>query len=267
LRDKTNADDATKEDLTAGIEAANRVLKEANDAVDQELLREARDDMESRVEDWKNHQIDQFGDLLLYGHFPVVNGKSDGQKEVRPLTSPLTSFSNVQKFSALRLFRDSSVRKAPNSTERRSIESIASSEQSLEGSQLGRYSTSSQKDDGDDQRQSTNEDTFLSDMLFHQFSGCHPETGDPILAKRFADSMGITAQTYEQYTIYLFERILLCCKEINPNKSKDKVMGMQKDKKDKNKSKEPNKNAKLQLKGRIFMTNVTDVIALGKQGN
>jgi cell division control protein 24 len=47
-------------------------------------------------------------------------------------------------------------------------------------------------------------------------------------------------------------------------------MGTQKDKKDKkdkNKTKEPNKNAKLQLKGRIFMTNVTEVLSLAKQGN
>jgi cell division control protein 24 len=239
------------------------VLKEANDAVDQELLREAREDMESRVEDWKNHQIEQFGDLLLYGHFPVVNGKSDGQKEVRTLTSPLSS-SNVQKFASLRLFRDSTTRKALDSTERQNLPSL---EQSTEDAQLEALLVLDQKSHGNDQRQLTNEDTFLSNMLFHQFSGCDPETGAPTLAKRFADSMGITAPTYEQYTIYLFERILLCCKEINPNKSKDKVMGIQKDKKDKNKSKEPNKSAKLQLKGRIFMTNVTDVIALGKQGN
>jgi hypothetical protein len=45
-------------------------------------------------------------------------------------------------------------------------------------------------------------------------------------------------------------------------------MGTQKDKKDKkDKKKEMNKNAKLQLKGRIFMTNVTEVLSLGKQGN
>jgi cell division control protein 24 len=220
--------------------------------------------MESRVEDWKNHQIEQFGDLLLYGHFPVVNGKSDGQKEVRPLTSPLNSFSNVKNFPTLRLFKDSSMRKALDSTER---QTISSSEQSTDDSQWGTLSALEQQDDGGDQRQFTNEDTFLSNMLFHQYLGCGLVTGAPIFAKRFADSMGITAPIYEQYTIYLFERILLCCKEINPNKSKEKVMGIQKDKKDKNKAKEPNKNAKLQLKGRIFMTNVTDVIALGKQGN
>ncbi|TAQ85287.1 hypothetical protein B7494_g6381 [Chlorociboria aeruginascens] len=72
----------------------------------------------------------------------------------------------------------------------------------------------------------------------------------------------------KEYTIYLFERILLCCKEINPNKSKDKLMGTQKDKKEKkDKKKDKDKNAKLQLKGRIFMTNVTEVLSLGKQGS
>lgn len=93
---------------------------------------------------------------------------------------------------------------------------------------------------------------------------------DPFLARKYANSLGITCPQYKQYTIYLFERILLCCKEVNPNKSKDKLMGTQKDKKDKkdkNKSREPNKNAKLQLKGRIFMTNVTEVLSLAKQGN
>jgi cell division control protein 24 len=81
--------------------------------------------------------------------------------------------------------------------------------------------------------------------------------------------LGLACPWYEQYTIYLFERILLCCKEMNPNKSKDKLMGTQKDKKDKkdkSKNREPNRNAKLQLKGRIFMTNVTDVASLAKQG-
>ncbi|PQE08515.1 guanine-nucleotide exchange factor cdc24 protein [Rutstroemia sp. NJR-2017a BBW] len=151
LRDKTSPSPERKEDLTLGIEAASRVLTQANAAVDRELRQEALEDLCSRVDDWKNHRVDHFGDLLLHGHFPVVTGKSDVQKE---------------------------------------------------------------------------------------------------------------------YTIYLFERILLCCKEINPNKSKDKLMGNQKDKKkDKNKIKEKDKNAKLQLKGRIFMTNVTDVVSSAKQGS
>ena len=54
---------------------------------------------------------------------------------------------------------------------------------------------------------------------------------------------------------------MLCCKEANASKTKDK--------KDKTRSSGPkmrNKNAKLQLKGRIFMTNVTEVVTLSKQG-
>jgi hypothetical protein len=113
-------------------------------------------------------------------------------------------------------------------------------------------------------------DRFLTNMIFHQYTHCHSITGNPILAEEYANRLGIFCPSYQQYTIYLFERILLCCKEVNPNKSKDKLMGAQKDKKDKkdkNKTKEPNKNAKLQLKGRIFMTNVTEVLSLAKQGN
>lgn len=74
----------------------------------------------------------------------------------------------------------------------------------------------------------------------------------------------ITGKTEQEkdYEIYLFENILLCCKEVSGNKSKDK--------KDKTRSQGPkikNKNAKLQLKGRIFMTNVTDVVSLSKPGS
>jgi cell division control protein 24 len=86
-------------------------------------------------------------------------------------------------------------------------------------------------------------------------------------------NLGLDRPTAEQYTIYLFERILLCCKEVNPNKAaKDKLIGGQKEKrKDKDKEKKKDKAAggkgfKLQLKGRIFMTNVTDVISLVKPG-
>ncbi|RFU81677.1 guanine-nucleotide dissociation stimulator [Trichoderma arundinaceum] len=66
----------------------------------------------------------------------------------------------------------------------------------------------------------------------------------------------------KDYEIYLFECILLCCKEISPNKSKDK-----KERARLQAPKTRNKNAKLQLKGRIFMTNVTDVVSLSKPAN
>jgi hypothetical protein len=56
---------------------------QANTAVDRELRSEALVDLCACVDDWKNHRVDQFGDLLLHGHFPVVTGKTDVQKDVR----------------------------------------------------------------------------------------------------------------------------------------------------------------------------------------
>lgn len=62
-----------------------------------------------------------------------------------------------------------------------------------------------------------------------------------------------------QYKVYLFERILLCCKETNPNKPKNRLGN--------NKSLIDKKGKpRLQLKGRIFMQNVTDVVSFSKHG-
>ncbi|KZF24866.1 hypothetical protein L228DRAFT_57551 [Xylona heveae TC161] len=146
LRDKGESDDQRRSDLTAGIEAASDVLERTNAAVDREDRLEAVKELAGRVEDWKGHKIDHFGDLLLYGTFTVLKG--DGNRDVE-----------------------------------------------------------------------------------------------------------------REYKVYLFERILLCCKEINPNKQKNKIMGTNKplvDKKGK---------LRLQLKGRIFMQNVTEIISLAKPGS
>lgn len=73
----------------AGIEAAERVLQKANDAVNRDLLNEAVNDLVNRVEDWKKHRVDQFGELLLHGVYTVVTGKGDQEKDVsssRPFT-------------------------------------------------------------------------------------------------------------------------------------------------------------------------------------
>jgi cell division control protein 24 len=72
----------TRADLTAGIEAAERVQQKANEAVDRDLLDEAVEDLVTRVEDWKKHRVDQFGKLLLHGVYTVVTGKGDQEKDV-----------------------------------------------------------------------------------------------------------------------------------------------------------------------------------------
>lgn len=260
MRDKTGADEETKADLTSGIEAANRVLTQANAAVDRELRIEALEDLRNRVDDWKNHRVDHFGELLLHGHFPVVTGKSDVQKEVRSHSLPIRNSSIRQSFGS----RTKSFMSNFNANLVYAFDAI---DEWDEASEAPSERTSL---DQRHERPEPDMDHFLANMIFHQYTHCHSITGNPILAEEYANSLGIVRPSYQQYTIYLFERILLCCKEVNPNKSKDKLMGAQKDKKDKkdkNKTKEPNKNAKLQLKGRIFMTNVTEVLSLAKQGN
>jgi cell division control protein 24 len=50
--------------------------------VDREMRNEALTELCANVEDWKNHDVNSFGDLLLYGQFAVLTGKSDVEKEV-----------------------------------------------------------------------------------------------------------------------------------------------------------------------------------------
>jgi hypothetical protein len=58
--------------------------------------------------------------------------------------------------------------------------------------------------------------------------------------------------------MYLFEQILLCCKEMNASKQKNKVLGT--------KTVDKKGRPRLQLKGRIFMQNVTDTVTFIKPG-
>lgn len=80
---KKSEDEHTKEDLAAGIAAAERVLMKANSAVDKNILEEALQDLIHRVDDWKSHKVDNFGSLLLHGVYTVITGKSEQEKDVR----------------------------------------------------------------------------------------------------------------------------------------------------------------------------------------
>lgn len=88
---------------------------------------------------------------------------------------------------------------------------------------------------------------------------------------KFVDSIEVSLANdsavsgcYRQYEIYSFERILLVCTEVDPFKLRTKLSFFQKDKpRDKDLI---NKDSKLRLKGRIFMSNVTDVIPLDRAG-
>ena len=82
LRNKTNADERTKKDLTAGIDATDRVIHLVNAALGRGLRAEALEELRTGVGDWKRLQIKQFGDLLIHGVFVIAVGKSNNEKEV-----------------------------------------------------------------------------------------------------------------------------------------------------------------------------------------
>jgi len=77
-----------------------------------------------------------------------------------------------------------------------------------------------------------------------------------------ANEKGLARPYVVQYSIYLFERILLCCKDVNPTKQRPSVIGRNKEKPLANQKGKP----RLQLKGRIFMANVTEIVSLSKTG-
>lgn len=62
-----------------------------------------------------------------------------------------------------------------------------------------------------------------------------------------------------EYHVYFFESILLCCKDIDRNKPKNKMSTRQ--------LVDKRGRPKMQLKGRIFMQNVTDVVKASKPGS
>ncbi|KAH7383369.1 Pleckstrin homology domain-containing protein [Pyrenochaeta sp. MPI-SDFR-AT-0127] len=100
--------------------------------------------------------------------------------------------------------------------------------------------------------------TLVEDWKGHRIEGF----GDLLLHGQFTVLKGesMTSKNEErEYKIYLFEMILLCCKEINVNKPKNKMSTRSLVTKD--------GKPKLQLKGRIFMQNVTETISLQKPGS
>ncbi|KAF2224926.1 Pleckstrin homology domain-containing protein [Elsinoe ampelina] len=146
LYKKGDLDEERKADLLIGKDCATAVLSRTNAAMEREDRFAIVDELSGRVEDWKGHKVEQFGELLLFGTFTVI--KSDS---------------------------------------------------------------------------------------------------------------GVSKDSEREYHVYFFESILLCCKDIDPNKAKNKMKGKPLvDKKGK---------PKLQLKGRIFMQNVTDVVSATKQGS
>lgn len=96
LRNKGDLDEDRKADIVTGIEAAESVLQATNEAIDFEERKAAVEELKTLVEDWKGHNIEAFGELLLYGNHTVLKGDSgsskDAEREVREEDSCATHF-------------------------------------------------------------------------------------------------------------------------------------------------------------------------------
>ena len=78
--------EALRADLTDALQIISGVLREANSAIDKETRRNALNDLNERVDEWKGLRLETFGDLMLFGTFTVRKGdggKTDQEKEVR----------------------------------------------------------------------------------------------------------------------------------------------------------------------------------------
>lgn len=65
-------DESLKSDLTSAIAIIQDVLKQADASIDKETRDDALQDLQERIDDWKQLQIQTFGELLLLGTFNVM---------------------------------------------------------------------------------------------------------------------------------------------------------------------------------------------------
>ncbi|KAL8905552.1 MAG: hypothetical protein Q9171_006619 [Xanthocarpia ochracea] len=336
LRTSSTLDADREADLVEGEAAASSLMQRANEAVAREQRNAAVAELKVRVEDWKGHDMRQFGELLLYGNYTVVKGEGakPAEREVCVIfdtftpqmrclvraavgqmrTKRLSLPSRAQGHSASgKMAQAEKINFITPSEARRKRQQIK-----LAGS-FGRktraltFGTSAKLDSYESSQKGHdlpspkspkspvfNKNPFRilkrpklwgsqPGLLYlpHFFFNGPLSAGTKMLragsngyerssngTKRSSPSKSIkhipdpsdmerecikeehlVNPSREQYIIYLFEKILLCCKEVNPNKQRPKMLRNER---------APvtiNGKVRLQLKGRIFMQNVTDVLS------
>ena len=72
------------EDRVVGGQETEDINKKTNQAIRMVENAEVVKDLKGRVEDWKGHKLEHFGELLLHGQFSVIKGdqKGDVEREV-----------------------------------------------------------------------------------------------------------------------------------------------------------------------------------------
>jgi cell division control protein 24 len=67
-------------ELNEGMQSVERINAKVNEAIRKKEMAMQVEELAGRVDDWKGHKMESFGDLLLCGQFPIV--KSDAKGEV-----------------------------------------------------------------------------------------------------------------------------------------------------------------------------------------
>lgn len=68
--------------MKKGSEASKRVTDSINEALHRADIEKTVKSLQARVTDWKGHNIDDFGELLLYDHFVVNKSAVDREYDV-----------------------------------------------------------------------------------------------------------------------------------------------------------------------------------------
>jgi hypothetical protein len=71
-----------EQEVSDSILIVQGVLRTVNAAIKDQELQEAHADLVARVRDWKNHRLENFGQLLLFDDLDVVTDKSGPPKTV-----------------------------------------------------------------------------------------------------------------------------------------------------------------------------------------
>jgi cell division control protein 24 len=70
-------------------------LQLSNAAIDRQERTDAISEIRDRVEDWKGHKLENFGDLLLFGTFQVIKGDPGNPKDQEREVSVAVTFGAV----------------------------------------------------------------------------------------------------------------------------------------------------------------------------
>ena len=71
------------------MDAASSILERSNAAIARQERIEAVQELKDRVEDWKGHRVEGFGELLLHGTYTVLKGESTAKDAEREVSLPL----------------------------------------------------------------------------------------------------------------------------------------------------------------------------------